>query len=230
MHLNDTSLTLLFGRKFLALKFLVTGFGPFPGGRRNPTARLMRALSGQGERLSRFGIELHAAVLPVHFVEAASGLRALEAAIEPQAILHFGLAARRKFFSVETRACNRLSVLETDISGASPASRAILAGAPFALRSTFPSHEITAALCHAGLRTRLSADAGAYLCNEVLYLSLARSRARVTGFIHVPRLRSRCRKKSSVSIFRPHKDDLVRAALIAIMLSARKLRQISATA
>ena len=210
----------------MPLKILVTGFGPFPGARKNPTARLIHALDRQRDRLGRFGIELHAAVLPVHFAKAASDLRALDEAIKPQAILHFGLAARRKFFSIETRARNRLSLLRCDISGARPASRSILAGGPFALQTTFPSREITAALCRAGLPGRLSVNAGAYLCNEVLYFSLACSRARVTGFIHVPRLRRARRKKAQAPGFRPRKDDLVRAALIAILLSARKLRQI----
>ena len=209
----------------MPLKILVTGFGPFPGGRKNPTARLMRALGRQTNRLGQFGIELHTAVLPVHFVKAASELRALEAAIKPQAILHFGLAARRKYFSVETRARNHLSLLRCDISGARPASRAIIAGGPLSLRTTFPSRQIAAALCRAGLPGRLSVNAGAYLCNQVLYLSLAS--AEVTGLIHVPRLRRRRRKKAQVSSFRPDQDDLLRAALIAILLSARKLRQIS---
>jgi pyroglutamyl-peptidase len=214
----------------LPLKILVTGFGPFPGARRNPTARLMRALDRHRDRLSQFGIELHSAVLPVHFTKAASLLSALDEAIKPQAILHFGLAVRRRFFSVETRARNRLSLLRCDRSGVRPASPAIIAGGPSALQTTFPSREIAAALCRAGLPGRLSINAGAYLCNEVLYLSLARSRAHVTGFIHVPRLRRARRKKVSASSFRPSKDDLVRAALIAILLSARKLRQISLSA
>jgi pyroglutamyl-peptidase len=213
--------------KPLPLKFLVTGFGLFHGARKNPTTRLMRALNGQRERLRRLGVDLHAAVLPVHFVKAASDLYALEAAIKPQAILHFGLAARRKYFSVETRARNHLSLLRCDVSGARPASPAIIAGGPLSLRTTFPSRQITATLCRAGLPGRLSINAGAYLCNQVLYLSLARSSAEVTGLIHVPRLRRARRKKAPVSSFRPDKDDLLRAALIAILHSARKLRQIS---
>lgn len=190
----------------------------------------MRALDRHRDRLRHFGIELHSAVLPVHFIKAASRLSALDEAIKPQAILHFGLAARRKCFSVETRARNHLSLLRCDRSGARPPSPAIIAGGPCALQTTFPSREIAAALCRAGLPGRLSIDAGAYLCNEVLYLSLARSRARVTGFIHVPRLRRERCKRASATSFRPRKDDLVRAALIAILLSARKLRQISLSA
>jgi hypothetical protein len=56
--------------------------------------------------------------------------------------------------------------------------------------------------------------------------SLARSHARVIGFIHVPHLRRTSRRKKPVRSFRPTRDDLVRAALIAILLSARKLRQV----
>jgi hypothetical protein len=48
----------------------------------------------------------------------------------------------------------------------------------------------------------------------------------VIGFIHVPRPRRPSCRKKPVRSFRPTKEDLVRAALIAILLSARKLRQV----
>jgi pyroglutamyl-peptidase len=216
-----------FSRKALPSNILVTGFGAFPGARQNPTALLIPKLSRHRERLARLGIELQCAVLPVHYAKAASKLQELDEALRSDAILHFGLAARRKFLSIETRALNRLSLLHCDARGARAPSRAIIAGAPFALRTTFPSREIAAALRRAGLRSRLSINAGDYICNETLYLSLAHARARVIGFIHVPRPRRASLRKKPVGRIRPRADDLVRAALIAILLSAQKLRQIS---
>ncbi len=97
-------------------------------------------------------------------------------------------------------------------------ARAIIPGAP---------REIAAALSRAGVCSRLSVNAGVYVCNATLYLSLARSRARVIGFIHVPRLCRARGKKKPVRSFCPSRDDRVRAAWIAILLSARKLRQIA---
>ncbi|HMF05908.1 MAG TPA: hypothetical protein VKE72_02715 [Methylocella sp.] len=210
----------------MAIKILVTGFGRFPGARQNPTALLIGTLERQKERFERFGVKLQCAVLPVHYAKVAPILQHLDEFLKPDAILHLGLAARRKFLSIETRALNRLSLLHRDASGARAACRAIIPGAPHALQATFPAREIAVALCRAGLRSRLSINAGNYVCNQTLYLSLARSRARVIGFIHVPRPRRPSRRKKPVRSFRPTREDLVRAALIAILLSARKLRQV----
>jgi pyroglutamyl-peptidase len=207
------------------LKILVTGFGRFPGARKNPTAALIRALAAQRARLARLGIELERAVLPARYAAVGQALQELDDKLKPDAILHFGLAARRKFFSVETRALNRLSLLRCDASGARAPSRAIIPGAPAAARATLPCHEIEAALRRSGLPARISINPGSYLCNEALYLSLARSQARAIGFIHVPRLKPVSRPKSASRSWRPARADLVRAALLAALLAARKLRQ-----
>jgi pyroglutamyl-peptidase len=207
------------------LRILVTGFGSFPGVHDNPTALLIVALGKHRARLTRLGIALELAVLPVDYAGVVRNLEALNEALKPDAILHFGLAARRKAFRVETRALNCLSLLRCDASGARASRRAILPGAPHTARSTFPAHQIKAALCHAGLRARLSANAGSYVCNETLHLSLARSHARLVGFIHVPRLARADRPVGAGRTCRPDRADFFRATLIAILVTARKLRQ-----
>jgi pyroglutamyl-peptidase len=207
------------------LRILVTGFGSFPGVHDNPTALLIAALGKQRARLARLGIALERAVLPVDYAGAARKLEELNQTLKPDAILHFGLASRRKAFSIETRALNRLSLLRCDASGARASRRAILPGAPHAARSTFPARQIEAELRLAGVRARLSANAGSYICNETLYLSLARSHARSVGFIHVPRLARADRPAGAGRTRRPDRADLFRAALIVILVTARKLRQ-----
>jgi pyroglutamyl-peptidase len=207
------------------LRILVTGFGSFPGVRDNPTALLLPALGRHRARLARLGIAIELAMLPVDYAGVARKLEGLEEALMPDAILHFGLAARRKAFSVETRALNRLSLLRCDASGSHAARRAILPGAPYAARSTFPARQIEAELRRAGLRARLSVNAGSYICNETLYLSLACSPACLAGFLHVPRLARADRPSKAGRSRRPNLADLTRAALIAILVTARKLRQ-----
>jgi pyroglutamyl-peptidase len=207
------------------LRVLVTGFGSFLGGRKNPTASLVHALGGHRARLARLGIELETAVLPVNYATVARKLEELDDTLKPDAILHFGLAARRKFFSIETRALNRLSLLHCDASGARAGRRAIITFAPHAAKSSFPYRQIEAAFRREGLRGRLSIDAGDYVCNETLYLSLARSHARTIGFIHVPRRARANRPKRALRGRRPPLGDVIRAALIAIQAVARKLRQ-----
>jgi hypothetical protein len=52
-----------------------------------------------------------------------------------------------------------------------------------------------------------------------------RSRARAIGFIHVPRLARANRPKKALRGKRPNLGDVIRAALIAILVTARTLRQ-----
>jgi pyroglutamyl-peptidase len=205
------------------LKILVTGYGRFPGARKNPTAGLVHALGKERGRLSRLGIELQCAVLPVRHDAVEAKLLSLDKTHKPDAILHFGLAGRRKAFTIETRALNRVSQLRCDVAGARAPSRVIITGAPFALRVTCPYREIEAALRRAGLPCRVSINAGSYICNETLYLSLARAQARAIGFIHVPRLRRASPPTRALRSWRPSRGDLVRTAMIAILLTARKL-------
>ena len=97
-------------------------------------------------------------MLPVNYAEVARKLEELDKTLKPDAILHFGLAARRKFFSIETRALNRLSLLHCDASGARAPRHAIIPGAPYAARATIPYRQIEAALRRAGLRGSASAE------------------------------------------------------------------------
>jgi pyroglutamyl-peptidase len=207
------------------LRILVTDFGSFPGIRENPTARLIRALGAHKVRLARLGIALELELLPVHFAEVTEKLEALDVTFKPDAILHFGLATRRKFFSIETRARNRVSLLHCDASGARARCRAIAPGAVHIARSTFPAHQIEAALRRAGFRAHLSSNAGDYVCNATLYLSLARSHARAIGFIHVPRLARLDRPKAASRYRRENLAGLTRAALITILVTAQNLRR-----
>ena len=169
---------------------LVTGFGAFPNAPRNPTTALVDGLAAHAGRLHRLGIRLELAILPVVYGEVGGKLAALLATTRPDAILHLGLAARRKAVSVETRAVNRLGMLHPDARGrCAPAAAIIPEGAPI-WRARAPAGRLVVALAAAGVPTRLSIDAGDYVCNQTLYLSLATTAAGV-GFIHVPRLAGR---------------------------------------
>jgi pyroglutamyl-peptidase len=207
-----------------AVCILVTGFGAFPGTRANPTSALIHALEKERPRLARFGIRLELAILPVVYADIESSLEALAAAYRPEAILHFGLAVRRRLVCIETRAMNRLSLLRPDASGGTAARLRIRPGAPHFERSTLPTVEIAAALHRAGISCRLSNNAGKFICNQTLYLSLAQGCARQVGFVHVPRLAARRKLVGSAFGFRPSLVDLTRAAIIAILIMARKLR------
>ncbi|MCP8937833.1 peptidase C15 [Alsobacter sp. SYSU M60028] len=169
---------------------LVTGFGPYPKVRVNPTATLARAVAGS-PRLRRLGLSARAHVFETSYAAAGAQAPGVIAAAAPVACLHLGLAPRERMLRVETRGENRTRALSPDVRGNRPALRALRPGSPAALRSAAPLGAILAALRRAGLKARLSNDAGAYLCNAMYFWSLDEARAsgarRPVVFVHLPR-------------------------------------------
>ena len=105
---------------------------------------------------------------------------------KPDIVLMFGLAGRTNFVRIETRARNARSVLFPDVSGYQPMEREIAPGqAP--LRGTAPFVQLLAASRASRTPTRLSRDAGRYLCNYVYWRALEASRSgTLAQFIHIP--------------------------------------------
>ena len=110
------------------IRILVTGFGAFPGARRNPSAELAALLErDQARRLARLGIDLSVGMLPVVFGEVAMALEGLAARDAPDAILHLGLASRAKRIAVEAVARNRIATLHPDAMRRTATERRVLA-------------------------------------------------------------------------------------------------------
>lgn len=197
-------------------RVLVTAFGPFPGAPSNPTMALVRELElRHGKRLGRLSITLHTCILPVRFAQVEGALAAALDAAQPHVVLHLGLAGRRAALSVEMRAVNRLGTLRPDAARAFAASPLIAPGDSFQRIARWPAHTIRAAMDRYAV-TRLSGDAGDYVCNQTLFLTLARTRGSV-GFIHIPRPRKGGRS-------RPGLAAMVDATAQAVILMARAAR------
>jgi pyroglutamyl-peptidase len=169
------------------IRILVTGFGAFPGARVNPTQQIVSRLA-RSRRATLLGVEFVPAILPVVYKGAEARLSQVVQRATPDAVLHLGLAGRRRELSVETRAINRLSTLRPDAARSLPASPMVRAGEPHRAMSRWSSPRLLAAIRKTGARAHLSIDAGDYLCNQALYLTLANTNA-PAGFIHVPRPR-----------------------------------------
>lgn len=166
------------------MRLLVTGFGPFPGAPRNPTAALAGAIARSG-RWRRLGIAAQALVLPTVYAQAQPLIAAR--ASGPDAVLMLGLAGRRRWLSVEIRAQNRLSLRHKDAAGALPDARQIRRDGPAQMRARAPLGPLAAAGRRQGLPTRLSRDAGAYLCNAGLWWMLEAASPAPVVFVHLPR-------------------------------------------
>ena len=207
------------------VKVLVTAFGAFPGMPSNPSSRLVAQLAKQHRaRLARLGIELVTAELPVIFAQVPHDLAALLERTRPQAIIHVGVAGRRKLASVETRAVNRIGTLRPDAARTVSATARVLSAGPAQVAARWPAQRLAAAMNSMHPIARLSIDAGDYVCNQTLYLSLARTSGPV-GFLHISRLRSRHRLRRTDGVARPSLAQLVTALAKAAVIVAREVRR-----
>lgn len=166
------------------MRLLVTGFGPFPGMPRNPSAMVLSALARHRAAFARKHIVLSTQILPVLYDLAA----AFAPSPAPDAIVHIGVAGRRRELSIETVAHNRRSARHPDASGRVPSILKSGAAARLRIRAEWGARGLATALQRAGVPASPSRDAGAYVCNALLYRSLD-SRLAPALFIHIPSAR-----------------------------------------
>ena len=210
-------------------RLLMTGFGSFPGAPSNPTLLIIARLA-RSSRLARAGVVLVTRALPVAYNGAEARLRAMIADARPDAILHLGLAARRKSISIETRALNRLHPLRVDATHRPPNDPRVLARGAQRLAARWSAPRIARAARVSGAPVTLSIDAGNYLCNQTLYLTLATTHV-PAGFIHVPLPRGRCpggknkRRPKLAMIIRA-----IEAAAVALAVETRLIARQAARA
>ena len=165
---------------------LITGFGRFPGAPFNPSGPLALALARR-RRPAFADVRRAVHIFETSYAAVDRDLPKLIARHKPDILLMFGLAARTPFLRVEMRARNAMSTLFPDVSGFRPAHRAIARGAPDA-RGRAPFARLLGAARATGARTRLSRDAGRYLCNYLYFRALESSRSGtpLAQFIHIP--------------------------------------------
>jgi len=204
---------------------LVTGFGRFPGAPFNPTGPLVTRLA----RLRRPAVadaKIVSHIFPTSYKAVDEELPKLIARHEPDALLMFGLASRRKTLCVETRARNSV-ILIPDATGATARRNAIRLGAPASYVLPSPTQKLLGVLRGAQVPVRPSRDAGRYLCNYLCWHAAEAARKRrphLVAFVHVPQVRRGARPKghgkARLSLY-----DLVRAggrAMAAIVAEARR--------
>lgn len=172
-----------------ATTLLVTGFEPFGGSGFNPSQVVIEALAGGAVRVP--GVELCTALLPVDTEAIASVVESLWAEVEPDAVLHLGESGKADCLTLERVALNLLDFETPDNMGRKVVDVPIDPLGPAARFSTLPMRTIRDRLASKGVLSKLSLSAGAYLCNQTLYLSLGhaeRRGGRPMGFVHVPSL------------------------------------------
>lgn len=170
------------------MKILVTAFGPFDGRSQNASSLALA-------RLKQSHPGLNTRILPVDSVLGpARLLRALKQ-VRPDALVMLGEAAGSTSIRLETTAWNQLDFSIPDAAGRQPRGVPIDPAGNDFLSATLPLESMHVELTLAGHDVMLSQDAGRYLCNQVMYQSLAwlskQELSCVAGFVHLP-LASHC--------------------------------------
>jgi pyroglutamyl-peptidase len=164
---------------------LFTGFEPFGGDGRNPSAEIARALAGRSIR----GRRVVGVVLPCAFATSGPMLRRLLRRHRPGLVIACGQAGGRAEISMERVAINLQDARIPDNRGAQPVDVPVVRGGPAAYWSTLPVKAIVDRLSRDGVPAGVSQTAGTFVCNHVFYFlmhALRRRRGVRGGFIHVP--------------------------------------------
>lgn len=162
-------------------RLLVTGFGPFPLMPRNPSAALARRVAAS-PRWRVLGVDVTCRILTTAYASLPHELDPLLAEM-PDAVLLIGVAGRERRIRVEKRGTSRRSMLFPDASGAAAAKP--MAGRADQRWTRIAPVKPLRALRDQGLPSRISRDAGRYLCNASYYRALALPRPVL--FIHIPK-------------------------------------------
>jgi len=206
------------------MRVLLTGFGPFPGVPVNPSAVLVKALARR-QRPAFAGITRTTHIFATTYEAVDRDLPTLFAR-KPDIVLLFGLAGNRRHVCIETRARNAVSLLFPDASGHRAERGIIMPGGQRALRGNAPFADLLGALRGGAIPSRLSRDAGRYLCNYSYWRGLERADggSPLVQFIHIPwvRFSPRRRHQSRSVAFRPL---VIAAERLLLALIAAKRRQ-----
>lgn len=201
---------------------LITGFGPFPGVLRNPSAALARRVGALASRRIA-GRSVRILILRTAYAAIPEMLEPALAEA-PAAILMLGVASRATRVRVEGQARNRTSRLFPDAAGRVSARLTLEPEGP-AARRTAHGPQALAILRRAGIPAAASRDAGRYLCNAS-YFRVLREGCPVL-FLHIP-MPARTRRPAASIGPRGSKPEeaLARAcAEVARHLLARARRQ-----
>jgi pyroglutamyl-peptidase len=169
-----------------ARTILVTGFEPFGGESVNASWEAAKRLDGW-----RAGdLATVARLLPCAYDASVEEFIYAFETLRPDAVMMTGQAARRAAVGVERFARNWDDAAMPDNRGVMRSAVKIVGGAPDRLEAQGPIDAITNAIRAAGIRARVSRNAGAFVCNHLYFAALQYLRGRKPAtpavFLHLP--------------------------------------------
>lgn len=185
---------------------LLTGFEPFKGHKTNPSQQVAERLSGA----TVGGARVVGLTLPVVYGEDTAAIFAAITNHKPALVLSLGLAAGATCLEVE-----RFAVNSRWIELGQEAQAPIITGGPAAYFATIDAERVAQAVRErTQVPARAHGDAGAYLCNHILYRTLhfaeMNSLPLKVGFIHLP-----LSSEQTVCENEPHRPSLPLESLVA---------------
>lgn len=163
---------------------LITGFEPFLNFGINPSGEIAKSLDGKV-----FGdVKFVGRTIPVSYDETGPALVALIKEVSPDLIVGTGLAAGRSKMSLEKIAVNYKSSTEPDNKGKTASGDPIDSEMPDGIFSGLSVEVLKDMLNKNGIPTEISMSAGAYLCNNAMFVIIRESKKLGIkgGFVHVP--------------------------------------------
>lgn len=171
------------------MRILISGFEVFGNNKTNPTSKLIIALENK-ELSYPSSLKVDQILLPVTFEHSFELLQEKIESMNPDIILCFGLAAKKKSIELENVAVNKIDAEIEDNQGEMPKAQLINIKGPDSYFSTLPLLGMEAALKSAGIPVKISNSAGSFVCNYLFYRLMESNQKtlRLCGFIHVPQL------------------------------------------
>lgn len=167
------------------MKILVTGFDPFGGEPINPSWEAVRRLPDAVK-----SIEIIKAQIPTSFGRSADVVRTAILEHDPDVVVCVGQAGGELGISAERVASNVDEGRIPDNDGNQPIDTRIRADGPAAYFSSLPVEAMVTAMKKTGIPAVVSNNAGAYVCNhlmyQVLYMIDHEFPGKRGGFVHVP--------------------------------------------
>ncbi len=178
-------------------KLLITGFDPFGGESINPSweaVKLIPDIIGD--------YEVHKMEIPTVFNKAFEIISKKAEEIKPDVIIAVGQAGGRKGITPERVGINLMDASIPDNEGNKINDKAIIEKGENAYFTTLDVKKMVEAIKEIGLPASVSLSAGAFVCNNVLYLLLDKYKNTnvKAGFIHVPFIPSQLENKKNKEI------------------------------
>ena len=166
------------------MSILIFGFEPFLEFDENPSQLIVNRL--EGTYVS--GHDISGVVLPVDYSQIEERIVSAIRRVRPSLAVGFGLAPGREKFTPEKIAVNYRSAYDPDNTGRIMNGTPIDPSQPDGIFTNLPVENLVEKLNNRGIPSLVSLSAGAYLCNNAMFVIVreARKHGFGGGFIHIP--------------------------------------------